>query len=66
MNENRVIEMPSEVLRIMGVENLAKLSQPAYNSALLSLEKMYKEHGLEWIKENAKPLQDAMSQLEMF
>ena len=65
-SQERKLDLPSEVLRVIGMENLSKLSTPAYNSALGTLSDMYHQKGLDWIKENKTFLIDDLKSLEMF
>lgn len=65
--QGRKLEMPSEVLRVIGPKHLIKnKSITAYNSALMTLDRLYKEHGLDWIKENQEYLRDSLVDLEGF
>ena len=65
--QGRTLEMPAEVLKIIGPYHLTKnKSVFAYNSALLTLEHLYQKHGIEWIRENQEYLRNSLVDLEGF
>jgi hypothetical protein len=63
-SKSRKLEIPPEVFRIIGPEYLVSLSPLAYNSALETLEEMYQNRGLEWIKKNVGMLRDQLGYLK--
>ena len=61
-----VSELPSEVLRVIGTENL-RLDDPIVHNAILAgLTMDYQRHGLEWIKENRDYVIEKIRELDMF
>jgi hypothetical protein len=60
------LEMPSEVLEVIGDEFNNLRSTLTRNAALRHLNDLYKQHGLQWIKDNAKVLRNQMSLLKMY
>lgn len=60
------IEMPSEVLRVIGLKYLPLRNPIAYNAALDYLQKTYKERGLQWIKDNVEQVRSQVELGKMF
>jgi hypothetical protein len=66
MTNNREIDLPSEVLEIIGMENLFLNNPVLHNVMLESLQKLYQTKGLEYIKEHRDSLIKDSKVLEMF
>ena len=60
------LDLPSEVIRIIGSENLFMDNPILYNSMLASLERLYKTRGIEYIRKNRESLIASSKALEMF
>ncbi len=61
--EFKVSNLPSEVITLIGRENLDKLNRFALRAVVKSLLQMYEEVGLDWIKENKEQLINNMLML---
>ena len=48
--------LPSEVITLIGQENIDKLNPFALKAVVKSLFQMYEEKGLDWLKENKEQL----------
>lgn len=64
--QQRKLELPSDALRVIGPQNLLSLSTPAYNPVLKTLDRIYREKGLEGIKKQKAFLIDSLKGLKMF
>ncbi len=62
--EFKVSNLPSEVITLIGRENLDKLNRFALRAVVKSLLQMYEEVGLDWIKENKEQLINNMLMLD--
>ena len=60
------LEMPSEVLRVIGLKYLPLQNPIAYNATLDYLQKTYKERGLQWIKDNVEQVRSQVELGKMF
>ncbi|MGD9083172.1 MAG: hypothetical protein PVJ50_09310 [Desulfobacterales bacterium] len=54
--EFKVSNLPSEVITLIGQENLDKLNPFGLRAVVNSLLQMYEEEGLDWMKENKEQL----------
>jgi hypothetical protein len=62
--EFKVSNLPSEVITLIGRENLDKLNRFALKAVVKSLLQIYEEEGLDWIKENKEQLINNMLMLD--
>lgn len=66
-SQGRKFEVPTEVLRIIGPQHhIKKQSIVSYSIALRTLKALYKQHGLDWIRENKELLRRGLEDLEGF
>ena len=56
MTNKDLSSLPSEVITLIGREQLDKLNPFGQRAVVASLLEMYKEEGLDWMKENRKQL----------
>jgi len=52
----KIPNLPSEVIALIGRENIDKLNPFALKAVVKSLLQMYEEKGLDWLKENKEHL----------
>lgn len=60
------LDLPSEVIQIIGAENLFLESAMKHNVMLATLEKIYKTKGLDYIKKYRDQLIENSKVLDMF
>ena len=56
--EFKIPNLPSEVITLIGRENLDKLNPFGLKAVVNSLLQMYEEEGLDWMKENKEQLKN--------
>jgi len=60
----KISNLPSEVITLIGQENLDKLNPFALNAVVKSLLQMYKGEGMERMKENKEQLINSILMLD--
>lgn len=65
-SQTRASGLPSEVVRIIGLENMYPESSMKYGTMVETLKEMYDRHGLEWIRKHREQLIKQSKVLDMF
>ena len=56
MTNKDLSKLPSEVITLVGIENLDKLNPFGQRAVVASLLEMYLKEGLDWMRENKEQL----------